>query len=133
MQSDLLESIDRTEPRNASVYFETAQPLARLAGKASTAVISKTLTLVDRACKLAPGDARYIAEYGYQQLLLGEAAGALRTYRRASQLDEMNMDAVYGSLFCQVHPVCEMKGILLFPRYAPCFRYFHKRTWKLPV
>ena len=54
------QALDRHEPQNAELYFRAARPFARLAARRAD-VLQLTQTLVDRACKLAPGKAEYAA------------------------------------------------------------------------
>jgi tetratricopeptide repeat protein 21B len=65
-------------------------------------VLGEALRLVERARKLAPEVALYVAEQGYQQSLAGEHAAAIHTYRLAAQLDEANTSAMFGTVYCQL-------------------------------
>ncbi len=55
-----------------------------------------------RACKAAPGGPQYAVEAGYQALLQGDVQGALAQYSRASHLHELDMEAMYGSIECDL-------------------------------
>ena len=52
--------------------------------------------------QLAPEIADYVAEFGYQQGMLGEYNNAIQTYRMATHLDELNTRSIYGTIFCQL-------------------------------
>ena len=55
-----------------------------------------------RACKAAPSSPQYAVEAGYQALLQGDIQGALSQYSRASHLHELDMEAMYGSIECDL-------------------------------
>lgn len=55
-----------------------------------------------RACKAAPGSPEHAVEAGYQALLQGDVQEALAQYARASHLHELDMDAMYGSIECDL-------------------------------
>ena len=98
---DLCECIDRHEPKNASLYYEVSRTCARLSGR-HPAVLGEALKLVERARKLAPEVASYVAEQGYQQSLAGDYAAAIQTYRLAAQLDDANTSSMFGTVYCQL-------------------------------
>ena len=58
--------------------------------------------LVNKACKAAPGEAKYAVEAGYLALLQGDPQTALGHYSQASHLHELDMDAMYGSIECDL-------------------------------
>eukprot|EP00736_Rhodelphis_marinus_P011266 Rmarinus@m.19544 len=99
--SDLIESIDRHEPKNPALYCRVAKPFARLCGRNSQ-ILQLSLALVDRARKLDPSCSEYLTEYASQQLMLGAYSEALKSYRQASQMDDCNMDAMFGLIRCQM-------------------------------
>jgi len=98
---DLIESIDRHEPRNAELYCNVSKPFARLSGR-NPLILSLTLALVDRARKLVPDSADYITEYAYQQVMSGDVPGAIKSYRQATKVDETSITALYGMIKCQI-------------------------------
>ena len=55
-----------------------------------------------KACKAAPSAPQYAVEAGYQALLQGDVQAALAEYSRASHLHELDMDAMYGSIECDL-------------------------------
>ena len=72
-----------------------------LAGQDSV-ILGLTSALVQRACKAAPSSPQYAVEAGYQALLQGDVQGALAQYSRASHLHELDMEAMYGSIECDL-------------------------------
>ena len=96
-----LQALDRHEPQNAALYFRVSRPFARLAGRRPD-VLQLTQTLVERACKLAPGKAEYAAEYAYQQMLLGDLGGAANTLRHAGAMEEGSQEVMQHQIKCQV-------------------------------
>jgi tetratricopeptide repeat protein 21B len=129
---ELIDSLDRHEPKNAALYYRIAQPFARLAGK-SRQIIELTLSIIERARVIEPSNSLYVTEYGcvatrtrlaarqrlllqgrcfmhalvivcnrYQQALLGEFTAASESYRQASKLDESNVSALAGMIYCQI-------------------------------
>eukprot|EP00742_Colponemidia_sp_Colp-10_P005614 GILJ01006001.1.p1 GENE.GILJ01006001.1~~GILJ01006001.1.p1 ORF type:complete len:1335 (+),score=250.67 GILJ01006001.1:335-4006(+) len=99
---ELISSIDRNEPKNATLCFKVSRPFARLCGR-NEQVLRLTLSLIDRAKRLSPDNSQYWTEYAYQQTLLGEYQGAKESYQQAAQLDETNSIALYGVIYCIIH------------------------------
>ena len=72
-----------------------------LAGQDS-AILGLSSALVLKACKAAPSSPQFAVEAGYQALLQADVQGALAQYSRASHLHELDMDAMYGSIECDL-------------------------------
>lgn len=70
--------------------------------------------LVSRACKARPGEPKYAVEAGYHALLQGDFQAALGHYSQASHLHELDMDAMYGSIECDLlsGKVCPLLSVL---------------------
>ena len=66
------------------------------------AILELSSALMQRACKAAPGSPQYAVEAGYQALLQGDVQAALAHYSQASHLHELDMDAMYGSIECDL-------------------------------
>eukprot|EP01137_Pigoraptor_chileana_P035464 Opistho-2@29514 len=98
---ELIQTLDRFEPKNHRVYFECARSLCRLAGR-NPLVLQQTLELVERARTLMPLSAEYTTEAGYQQLLRGDVPAALASYKAAMKLDESSVSALNGIIRCQL-------------------------------
>mmetsp|Transcript_26568 Transcript_26568/g.85189 ORF Transcript_26568/g.85189 Transcript_26568/m.85189 type:complete len:1185 (+) Transcript_26568:168-3722(+) len=99
--SNLLESCDRNEPKNASLYHRIAQPIARLAGQ-NAQLLKLAMTFSDRARKCAPESCEFLCEFAYQQMLAGDYQGSMSSYRAATALDELSTASMYGTIHCQL-------------------------------
>ena len=91
-----------------------------------SSVLELSSALVGRACKAAPGAPQYAVEAGYQALLQGDVQGALAQYSRASHLHELDMEAMYGSIECDllVGKVCGLH-LIVFQADRPFLTVFH--------
>jgi len=101
MLSLLLDALDRREPSNGDLYHRTAAAFARLVGRRSP-MLHITQQMLDRASSVNPSEASHMSERGHQKLLQGDLRGALAAFGQATQLDEGNLQAVYGTILCQV-------------------------------
>ena len=99
--SSLMNVIDKEEPGNAEIYMSTSRALARAAGPCDT-IIRATLKLAERARKLAPQKSDFATECGYQLSLLRRYKRASSEYDDAARLDETNVNALYGQIFCLI-------------------------------
>ena len=79
--------------------------------------------LVGRACKARPGEPKYAVEAGYHALLQGDFQAALGHYSQASHLHELDMDAMYGSIECDLlsGKVCPLLLCVGFCRSQACW------------
>ena len=97
----LSKSLDRYEGANAKLFFETARSLSRVSG--GRAKILRLLShFCEKAIKLDPSKAEYVAELAHEKSMLGDYAGAMEMYRDAGRSDETNLAALYGTIYCQV-------------------------------
>eukprot|EP00741_Cyanophora_paradoxa_P023819 tig00021623_g23008.t1 len=99
--ADLLDAIDRLEPKNAILYTTVARPLARIAGR-NAAVLQHTEAMLDRARKISPDSAEVLTEYATQLLMTGNLQEAAKAFRQASKVDETSTGALYGVIKCQI-------------------------------
>ena len=99
--SALMSVLDKCEPDNGDEYIRAAKALARAAGPNQT-VIRATLKLAERACKLQPENSAYASECGYQLSLLRRFKRAASSYEEAARLDESNVGALYGQIYCLI-------------------------------
>jgi tetratricopeptide repeat protein 21B len=97
----LITSVDRHEPMNAELCFNVARPLARLSGRDKN-ILKGTLKLVGRARKLAPMNSLYVTESAQQHVLLGDLRTANDEFKQGASLDDANVQAVTGMIFCQL-------------------------------
>ncbi|EDO49516.1 predicted protein, partial [Nematostella vectensis] len=98
---ELIHALDRCEPKNPHVYCNISQGFSRLCGRNSL-VLQQTVTLIDRAQSLAPADAEYQIELGFQHVLQGKIRDATKAFRAAMKLDETSVPALTGIIRCQL-------------------------------
>ncbi|KAL3696933.1 hypothetical protein R1sor_011009 [Riccia sorocarpa] len=96
----LLKVIEEREARNGNLCLQVASSLARVAGRWRPSMLVKTLTLVKRSERLLMKQAEVYLEIADQHFLLADYKAALQNYRLASQLDELSMEPIYGSVQC---------------------------------
>jgi tetratricopeptide (TPR) repeat protein len=99
--AELVEVIFDDEPKNAYLCYETSALFARFSFR-SGPLLNICQQLLKKAVELDPGNADFMTEMGYQQLLLGNMDEAMRSYKSATTLDEANMQALYGTIKCQI-------------------------------
>jgi len=68
--NDLKKAIDRNEPKNADLYYETSQMAARLCG-GDPKVLKLSFALIEHAQQMKPENSRYLSEQAYQLMLMG--------------------------------------------------------------
>nr|DBA19793.1 TPA: hypothetical protein GDO54_015570 [Pyxicephalus adspersus] len=98
---DLINSLDRFEPLNAHLYYSMSLAFSRMCER-NQLILQQTQTLVERAVSLAPHDASYATELGYQLVLQGRIKEALKWYKTAMNLDESSVSALTGIIQCQI-------------------------------
>ena len=99
--SELSQALDRHEPMNAPLFYKVSRPFARLAGR-NPSILSLTLALAEKACKLAPGKAEYAAEYAYQLMLLEDYHNAMGTLKKATAMEEGSESVMPYLIRCQI-------------------------------
>lgn len=99
--NDLIEALDKLEPRNANMFYSISRMYARLANR-SHSLLQQTMSLVERAVRLDPNNSIYMSEHAYQLMLIGDYPQALRVYNTASKLDESNVGALHGRIKCKI-------------------------------
>lgn len=97
----LFGAMEEQEGENASVFYETGRLFSRLCGRKRN-VLRYTVKMMKKACELEPVNSKYYSELAFQYRLEGNYGTALDTYRDAAKYDESNVDAIYGSIYCQV-------------------------------
>lgn len=98
---ELLDSVDRGEPKFPNLYYEISCLLTRLCGK-NEEVLELSSTFLDRAMKLNSEESRYMSEMGYLLSIQRKHKQALDSYRRAHKYDDTNLQALYGTIYCQI-------------------------------
>ena len=97
----LLAAMSEQEGNNAKIFYETGRLFCRLCGR-NRNVLQYTVKMLKKACNLDPANSRHHSELAYQHRLAGNYGTALDTYRDAAKYDESNVDAIYGSIYCQI-------------------------------
>lgn len=97
----LFDGIGKLEPSNAALNASIGAMFARVCGR-NADVLAVTYAHVERAMQLAPGNAEYTTELGYQSLMLARTRDAARLFRTASKLDDSSVDALCGLTLCQL-------------------------------
>jgi len=98
---ELIQMVDRCEPKNPFLYHDLSQAFSRLCGR-NDLVLQQTLTLVERAQNLAPNNAEYQTEFGNQLIFHNRIRDAMRAFRTAMKLDETSVAALTGIIKCQL-------------------------------
>ncbi|XP_071825631.1 tetratricopeptide repeat protein 21B-like isoform X2 [Apostichopus japonicus] len=98
---ELIQLLDRFEPKNPDIYLDYCQTYARLCAR-SPQVLQQTYTMVERAMEISPNSAEYPTEAGYQLLLQGRTRDAFKCYKNAMKLDETSVVALTGMIRCQL-------------------------------
>ncbi|KFQ72482.1 Tetratricopeptide repeat protein 21B, partial [Phaethon lepturus] len=98
---DLIKVLDRLEPRNSQLFCKMALAFSRTCGR-NQLILQHTQTLVERASDLAPDNAEFATELGYQMILQGKVKDALKWYKTAMSLDETSVSALTGIIHCQL-------------------------------
>ncbi|XP_072174244.1 tetratricopeptide repeat protein 21B-like [Diadema setosum] len=99
---ELIQVIDRFEPKNAHIYCHFAKTFARVCSR-SPQILLQTMTMVERAIALDGNDADFYNESGYQQMMQGKNRDAVKACRTAMKLDETSVVALTGIIRYQLH------------------------------
>lgn len=97
----LFEVVDRLEPRNAELFHSIAACFARLAGTGNATLLAVTTKFIEKAKQLTP-TSEVITELAYQAALMQKYERAQLYYENASDLDSLNMRAIYGQIYCSI-------------------------------
>eukprot|EP00442_Polarella_glacialis_P051442 CAMPEP_0115123512 /NCGR_PEP_ID=MMETSP0227-20121206/47587_1 /TAXON_ID=89957 /ORGANISM="Polarella glacialis, Strain CCMP 1383" /LENGTH=1331 /DNA_ID=CAMNT_0002525899 /DNA_START=18 /DNA_END=4010 /DNA_ORIENTATION=- len=98
---ELVAALQQLEPKNHDLVMSCAQLFSRLAGR-HKGILAITSSMMERVTHLAPDQAKYLTELGYQQVLLGELPKAEQTFHAAVAKDEEDVRALYGIISCRV-------------------------------
>ncbi|PAA67847.1 hypothetical protein BOX15_Mlig026721g1, partial [Macrostomum lignano] len=99
--SDLLQAMDRYEPKNVYQYSRLASLFSRVAIRQPT-ILQQTGYLQERALALDKDNAEQITRMGHQLLMQGKVRDAIKTFRRALDQDESSVTALQGIIRCQL-------------------------------
>ncbi|KXJ11499.1 tetratricopeptide repeat protein 21B [Exaiptasia diaphana] len=98
---ELIQIIDRCEPRNPALYHDISRGISRLCGR-NNLVLQQTHTMMERAKSLSPNNAEFLIEIGNQLIFQVHIKEATKTFRTAMKLDETSVPALTGIIKCQL-------------------------------
>lgn len=96
-------AMEKQEGRNAELLYQTSRLFSRLIGRRNREGLQLTVSMMERARKVAPDVSEYATEAGYQSLMMGDTTSAMDSFRQASRLDQSNVRALHGMIRCQIH------------------------------
>eukprot|EP00117_Sycon_ciliatum_P031489 scpid31598/ scgid0318/ Tetratricopeptide repeat protein 21B len=103
--SELLEAIDRYEPRNHRLYYDVSRVFSRVAC-GNQLILQQTSALLERARSLQPAAPDFVIESANQVLMsTGKNRSpleALKLYKEAMNLDDASVPALTGITWCQM-------------------------------
>lgn len=97
----LYKSLDKVESSNSEIYYEVAQLFAKCSGR-NTKILNETFRFAEKASVLAPGNANYLTELGFQSILLKNNKAAVKYFRNATKVDDSSIYALCGLTLCQL-------------------------------
>ena len=98
---ELLQEMDRIEPKNPYLYDNYAKTFSRVSGR-NQQVLQQTYYMQERAVSLENTTSDYVTELGYELLMQGRVKDAMKCYRNAMKLDETSVAALTGIIRCQL-------------------------------
>eukprot|EP00057_Strongylocentrotus_purpuratus_P033961 XP_793431.3 PREDICTED: tetratricopeptide repeat protein 21B [Strongylocentrotus purpuratus] len=98
---ELIQLIDRFEPKNAHIYCHLSKTFSRVCSR-NQQILLQTLTMVERAIGLDGNNSDFHNESGYQQMMQGKNRDAVKAYRMAMKLDETSVVALTGIIRFQL-------------------------------
>eukprot|EP00111_Clytia_hemisphaerica_P000239 TCONS_00000598-protein len=99
--SDVIQALDRHEPKNPHLYARLSKCYARLCGRNQN-VLQQALTLLERAKSVSPKNADLYNEAGYQLMLQNKMRESLKSFKQAMKIDESSVKALMGIIHCQI-------------------------------
>lgn len=91
----------KVEPTNADLHLSIAQLFSRVCGR-NIEILECTMLFAEKASQIAPNNAEYITELGYQSILLGRYKEATKHFRAATKVDDSSLQALCGLTLCQM-------------------------------
>ncbi len=98
---EMMRLFDKQEPKNPELYYKCSQLFARVSG-GNELVLQKTMDMLKRAITLNPTSSAFLAEQAYQLTMTHEYVQAFQTYQKAAELDETNIEPLYGMIYCRL-------------------------------
>lgn len=97
----LAETMSEYEAYDCRMLFKMSRELCSVSG-CRKVLIEAILPLIERAVELCPQNSQYVAEMASQKSLLNMYKEAALAFSEAASLDETNMRAILGSIYCQI-------------------------------
>jgi len=97
----LVKTFENYEPKNPEIYYKFSQLFARVSGD-NNFILQRSIEMAKRSVILNPSNSPYLTEQAYQLTLMQEYAQAFQLYQKAAELDENNMEALYGMIYCRI-------------------------------
>ncbi|XP_033124188.1 tetratricopeptide repeat protein 21B-like [Anneissia japonica] len=112
---ELIEKLDRFEPKNPHAYFNMSLAFCRMCGR-NPEVLQQTNTLLERTLSLEPSNAEFATEAAYELLLQNKTREAMKGYRHAMKLDETSVTALTGS---ELGEIIYLRAVLASKKNKP--------------
>lgn len=93
--------LQESESSNFHLHLSCAKLVSRLSSR-FPALLKAAMALAQKAVSLNPSSAHAVTEVGYIQLLQGSYSEAASSFKAAIKLDEGDMDALNGTIRCQI-------------------------------
>lgn len=97
----LFTSMAKIEANNCDLYMQMAQTFSRVSGR-NEEILNCTMMFAEKAAQLAPSNAEYLTEVGYQLILQGRHKDATKYFRSATKLDDSSIGSLCGLTLCQM-------------------------------
>ncbi|KAJ3302797.1 Tetratricopeptide repeat protein 21B [Kappamyces sp. JEL0829] len=94
-RSALTQAIEKLEPDNPDILYETSRPFTRLANQ-NAKVLEECEAMIQNAARMNPQECAYQIELGYIQFLTGNLQKSKESYDAATKLDAHNIPALEG-------------------------------------
>uniref|UniRef100_F7FMX1 Tetratricopeptide repeat domain 21A n=1 Tax=Monodelphis domestica TaxID=13616 RepID=F7FMX1_MONDO len=98
---NLIKALETREPQNPSLHLKKVTVISRLCGKHQM-ILQQIYSFIERSFMLAPSDAQFANELGYQLILQERVKEASMWYTEAMKLDESSIAALTGIIWCQI-------------------------------
>mmetsp|Transcript_5618 Transcript_5618/g.19788 ORF Transcript_5618/g.19788 Transcript_5618/m.19788 type:complete len:1322 (-) Transcript_5618:141-4106(-) len=97
---ELFEIIKECEPYNPEIICTCASVFSRLCAR-NTTILNQCIQMMKMVTEMERSSV-YMAELAYQYFLMSNFKEALQRYQEAYNLDELNMNAAYWKIICQI-------------------------------
>eukprot|EP00762_Andalucia_godoyi_P000469 ANDGO_03230.mRNA.1 Tetratricopeptide repeat protein 21 homolog len=104
--ADVTEALSNLEPTNHSLFAQVAESVHRFVAspQLNENVIKQAISLIERACQIAPKVASYFAHWGSLILCTQpvDVTSARMRFRKARELDDTNTESFLGLIQCDL-------------------------------